>query len=141
MQEEYNWTLRLQQALQKTFEETFGSEWGYHISNNWGFEADIVEEFDKMPTGSLQLEKHSVTSQGVEIFATVGEAVTSLPDISRAVFHLLYAVGENIFVVLPMLDKEALIYWFVIGTTTHGHIGEVIIRREGIRHIDLSMLA
>jgi hypothetical protein len=89
---------------------------------------------------SWELQKRSVTLHGIEIQATVGDAITSLPEVTKAVYDLLYSVGENFFLLLPILDGEALRYWFVIGNATHGHIGEVIIQRESILQIDLSVL-
>ena len=110
------------------------------MPDNLGLEADLVEEFDKIPAGGLQLQKRSVTPHGIEIQATVGDALTSLQEVTKAVYDLLYSVGENFFLLLPILDSAALRYWFVIGSATHGHIGEVIIQRESIPHVDLSVL-
>ncbi len=98
MQQNKDWSSRLRESLTKTLAEALGSSWGYHMPDNLGLEADLVEEFDKIPAGGLQLQKRSVTPHGIEIQA------------------------------------------FVIGSAAHGHIGEVIIQRESIPQIDLSVL-
>ncbi len=140
MEQTNNWPLRLQQALIKALEEACGGEWGYHITNNWRLEADLVEEFDKMPNESLRLLRRQVTSEGIQMYVSVGTTITSVQEITSAIYHLLRAVGEGFLVFLPMLDDDFLKYWFVIGTVTHGHIGEVMILRESIAHIDVSVL-
>jgi len=140
LQQDKNWALQLQQVLKTALESACGSDWGYHITNNWGLESDIVEAFDAMPIARLELQERSVTPHGIEIQATVGDTITSLPEVTKAVYDLLYSVGENFFLLLPILDSTALRYWFVIGSATHGHIGEVIIQRESIPQIDLSVL-
>jgi len=140
LQQNKDWSSRLRESLTKTLAEALGSSWGYHMPDNLGLEADLVEEFDKIPAGGLQLQKRSVTPHGIEIQATVGDAITSLQEVTKAVYDLLYSVGENFFLLLPILDSGALRYWFVIGSAAHGHIGEVIIQRESIPQIDLSVL-
>jgi hypothetical protein len=140
MEQQNNWPLRLQQALIKALEEACGSKWGYNVTNNWGLEADMVEEFDKMPVDRLSLVKREVTPEGIQMYVSVGSAITSLQEITNAVYQLLRAVGERFLVFLPMLDDEFLKYWFVVGTVTHGHIGEVIIPRGSVSHIDVSIL-
>src|SRR5260370_35067076 len=46
---------------------------------------------------------------------------------------------EELFLLLPLHDSETLKYWFVIGSASHGHIGEIIIRCENIAHMNLTL--
>ncbi|HLQ29046.1 MAG TPA: hypothetical protein VK140_07410 [Ktedonobacteraceae bacterium] len=139
MQEDENWALQLQQVLKTALESACGSDWGYHITNNWGLESDIVEAFDAMPIATLELQERSVTPHGLVIYATVGQGLTSLSEVTQAIFDLLSTVREELFLLLPLHDSETLKYWFVIGSASHGHIGEIIIRRESMPHIDLTI--
>ncbi len=111
MEQTNNWPLRLQQALIKALEEACGGEWGYHITNNWRLEADLVEEFDKMPNESLRLLRRQVTSEGIQMYVSVGTTITSVQEITSAIYHLLRAVGEGFLVFLPMLDDNPWSHW------------------------------
>lgn len=140
MQEDENWALHLQQVLKTALGSACGSGWGYHITNNWGLESDIVEAFDALPIATLELQERSVTPHGLVIYASVGQGLTSLPEVTQAIFDLLSPVREKLFLLLPLHDSKTLKYWFVIGSASHGHIGEIIIQRESMSHIDLTTL-
>ncbi len=108
MTQEDLWPFRLQRELLQALKNTSGVEWGYDEANNLGMEADFREAFDAMPGERLRLQHMEVTEKGIEIQVTVGAELTSLPEISKAMYELLYAVGENLFLVVLLLDDEAV---------------------------------
>ena len=88
----------------------------------------------------LEIQKKVVHAQGIEIQVIPQKSLTSLQEITKAVYDLLFAEREEIFIILPLHDANVLRYWFVTGFASHGHIGEVIILRKNIPEIDLSEL-
>lgn len=137
MSQEKDWSLGLRAAFEQALKEYFGSTWGYDIQEDGGMVADIAAMLRMPSHHMLSITKSLVHAQGIELSMTVGESIRSLSDLSKAVYDVLGAVGERLLVVLPICDNVALRYWFVIGSKTHGHIGEIIVPRENMKHIDL----
>ena len=140
MQEDENWAQHLQQVLKIALANACGSDWGYNATNNWGLESDLVEAFDALPDATLQLQKRAITPHGLAIHTTIGLGLTSLSEVTQSIFDLLLTVREQVFLLLPLFDSQTIRYWFVIGSASHGHIGEIIIQRESMSHIDLTTL-
>ena len=139
-EEPWHWHVRMRQALIQTFKDVNGDGWGYDPGNNAALVIDMVEEFEKMSGNGLQLQKRQVMPYGIEVYVTIGDVLTSLPEIFEAIYALLHEVREQFIAVIPILDNEALRYWFAIGSRTHGNIGEIIILRENLSHIDISSM-
>ena len=136
----WDWHVRMQEAVIQTFKDVNGDTWGYDPGNNAVLGIDMLEELEKMPEHGLRLLKRQVTSSGIEMYLSVEEALTSLPEIASAIHTLLYEVSEQFLIVIPYLDEEALRFWFATGSRTHGHTGAVIILREYLSHIDVSSM-
>ena len=140
LQTDKTWALNLQGALLKTLKECFGNTWGYDHQNNWGFVYDLEAMADMPDKTVLQIEERSVHAQGIEVRATVSKDIASISELTKAIHDLFTSVAESFLIILPLLDSEALRYWFATGSASHGHIGVVIIKREDIQHLDLSAL-
>jgi len=125
-----DWSPGLRAAFEKALQEYFGSTWGYDIQENGAMVADRAAMLRMPGHHMLSITKSLVHAQGIELSMTVGDSIRSLSDLSKAVYDVLGAVGERLLVILPLFDNVALRYWFVIGSKTHGHIGEIIIPRE-----------
>ncbi len=139
LQKGNNWTTRLQETILQTVEECFDSSWGRDIQNNWGFAIDLQAIIDAQGSNELHILDRLVSKNGIAITATVANANALLAEITHAVYQLLEQVAEGFLVIVPVQSADALRYWFMTGYATHGHIGEVIIQRKDIPHIDLSM--
>lgn len=137
MSQEKDWSLGLRATFEQALQEYFGSTWGYDAQENGAMVADIAAMLRMPSHHMLSITNSLVHAQGIELSMTVGGSIRSLSDLSKAVYDVLGAVGERLLVVLPIVDNVALRYWFVIGSKTHGHIGEIIIPRENMKHIDL----
>jgi hypothetical protein len=140
LEQHKDWPLLFQTAILKAIGEAFGKEWGYNVSDNLGLLAELTYEFEDLPEKSIQLLHRSVDSGGIKISAAVGEAITSVGEITQIVKRLLEPVCETLFTLLPLYDGETLSYWFVTGVLLHGHIGEIRFKREDMPHIDLSVV-
>jgi hypothetical protein len=140
LEQHKDWPSLFRTAILKAIGEAFGKEWGYNVSDNLGLLAELTYEFDDLPEKSIQLLHRSVDSSGIKISAAVGEAITSVGEITQVVKRLLEAVSETLFTFLPKYDGETLSYWFLTGESLHGHIGEISFKRENMPHIDLSVV-
>ena len=140
METQNNRMVYLQEALSKTLEGCFESNWADDIQNNWGFVIDLEAIAGMAQNDVLRVLDRSVDVKGIEIYVAISDAITSLAEITHAVYHLLSLAAESFLVILPKHDGEALRYWFATGTATHGHRGEIIIQRASMQHIDLSAL-
>ncbi len=140
MQLENNLFPHLQEAVVKTVAQCCHDTWGYDIQDNGGFALDLRAIADMQNSHELHILYWSVTTNGVEIQVSVDDAVTSLAEVKHAVYRLLGLVAEEFLVILPRHSHEALRYWFMTGSATHGHLGEIIIQRQNVSHVDLSGL-
>lgn len=134
----WDWHVRMREAIIQTFKVVNGDDWGHDPANNAVFGIDLLDELEKRPDAGLHLLKRQVMPSGLEMYLSIDETLTSLPAIADAVNVLLYEAREQFLIVIPYLDEEALRFWFATGSRTHGHIGEVIILREYLLHIDVS---
>ncbi len=135
-----DWSSLLIASVIKTLQELGGSTWGYVIQENWGFVYDLEAAIENMADSSIQVLQRTVDDSGIKISATVGADITELTEVTQLVCNLLTPVGELLLVFLAIYDEEALRYWFVIGTPSHGHIGEIRIERDSIPQIELPKL-
>jgi hypothetical protein len=140
LEQHKDWPSLFQTAIFKAIGEAFGKEWGYNVSDNLGLLAELTYVFEDLPQDSLRLLNRVVDANGLKISAAVGRAITSVPELTKVVNHLLEPVCETLFILLPTYDGETLSYWFVTGSGLHGHIGEICFKREDIAHLDLSFV-
>ncbi len=138
MNKSIQWASQLRDEIIQLLKRLGGADWGYNQQENWGFVSDILALADMPEYHKLRMKQRTIDAGGILIDAAVADEVTSFPEIRRAVCNLLSAEGEDLFIVLPFLDQESLRYWFVVGDRGHGHIGEIVIRREDLAHLDLS---
>jgi hypothetical protein len=106
LEQHKDWPSLFQATVLKAIGEAFGKEWGYNVSDNLGLLAELTYEFDDLPEKSIQLLHRSVDSSGIKISAAVGEAITSVGEITQVVKRLLEAVSETLFTFLPTYDSR-----------------------------------
>lgn len=134
------WSLLAQEKILEALRELNGPTWGYDRSENLGFVADLDALTSMSQYEHLKLQKKVISAQGIELQITPEKTISSLSALTEAIHLLLNALDEDLFILLPLLDTNALTYWFVVGTTTHGHIGQIVLQRTDLSHIDLSTM-
>lgn len=134
----FGWALQLREALTQSLQQLGGAEWGLNEQENAGFVIDLISLADMSGYDAIGIERQSVHEGEIVIHARVGPDITSLPEIRRAVCKLLCAEGEELFILLPFIDQKTVRYWFAIGDRGHGHIGQIIIRREDIPQVEFA---
>lgn len=130
----------LQEAVLQIAEQTCHMKgWASGQGNNAGMAIDIRHEMEQHEE-ELRFLHMNVTQDGLEIYATVGQAVNSWDAIRGAVYHILGLASEQFLVVTPFYDETTLQFWFVTGGMTtvapHGHIGVIIIQRQDVKHLE-----
>ncbi len=140
MDKENNWTRQLQDALKRVSSELFRNSWHYDSANDRGFSAEICWFAEMEENAALQIVETSIHEQQLKVYATVDKSITSVAEVQRLVHRVLSLINEDFFLFVPVHDAEALRFWFMAGTANHGHTGEVVIKREHISHVDVSVL-
>jgi hypothetical protein len=54
----------------------------------------------------LRVLDRSVDVKGIEIYVAVNDTITSLAEITHAVYHFLGLTAEGFLIILPKHDKE-----------------------------------
>lgn len=138
MQKKNQWATHQRDEILAVLKKTNRANWGYDLQDNWGLVFDLEAMMGMPDYRTLKMKRRIVDARGIEIYATVEAEISSLSEVKEAVYKLLAFEAEDILIILPFLDQETIRYWFVTGDNSHGHIGEIIIRREDIPQIDLS---
>ena len=128
------WVAQLQQKLKETIYQFFEQRWQpFDDGTDRGFAADVWDTSSVVD--GIEILEIDRTEQMMKVSAVVDRSVTSVREVKDCVRHLLGLVDESFFIFLPCHDEEALRFWYMTGTPSHGHEGIVILKREDIPHI------
>jgi|SRR5450432_3556406 hypothetical protein len=114
-------------------------EWGNKFSDN---EVKAVEIRNAMELNEDQLLflKKKATEQGFEIEASPGASISTWRDLLRAVHFIIGLVAEDFLIMQRTVDETSLKYWFATGSfagsSAHGHIGVIKIKKEDMVHLN-----
>jgi len=133
--EQNMWPIELQQALQQTIHAVFQSMWTlYDEGSEKGFIADFHDTADMLK--SIEILRIDRSEKITKFYATVSDPkVKSVGEIQTLVHHIVSLVDEDFCIFMPLHDEEALRFWYMTGTASHGHEGMVIIKKADIPQV------
>lgn len=135
MSEQQTWSGQLQHKLQETIHTFFQQQWP---SVDDGSEKEFIIDFRDTADmlKGIDVLRVDRTEAITKIYAMViDQAVERVRDVHSLVHHVLSLVDERFFVFMPLHDGEALRFWYMTGTASHGHEGMVIINRADIPQV------
>lgn len=114
-------------------------KWGNTFSDN---EVKAMEIRNAMELNEDQLHflKKKTTEHGFEIEASLGSSTNNWRNLQRAVHFILGLVAEDFLMIQRTVDETSLKYWFATGSfagsSAHGHIGVIKIKKGDVIHLN-----
>lgn len=129
------WAEQLRQTLKEAIHEFFHHTWTpfENEADREGFASDVLDTAEVV--AGLEVLELNSSKPMMQIYASVDSSITSVAEVRNCVHQLLSLVEESFLIVVPHHNEEALHFWFMTGTKSHGHEGMVILRRKDIPHM------
>jgi len=129
------WAERLQRTLKEVIYAFFQQKW--HLVDDGsekGFSIDFLDVVDMLK--GIEVLRVDRTEPMTKIYATVIDPdVNSVRGVHTLVHQVLSHVDEDFCIFIPLHNEEALRFWYITGTASHGHEGMVIIKRADIPQV------